>query len=145
MWVELNEKITDILEANTAIADVYDHEAEEFKGDPVALVTASGNESDYLTTTENARIYAFNIRLMVDRTARDDHEAERVLRELVDTVVDDFDKNYTLSGIVNPTGKTFMNLEALPSEWGYIEGQVIYRFADITLKCKVLVDVNLIS
>jgi len=145
MWVELNQKIKEILIANTALADVYDHEAEEMKGDPVALITASGNESDYYTTTENARIYAFNIRLLVDRTARDDHEAERVLRELVDTVIDDFDKNYTLTGITNQTGKTFMNLEALPSDWGYIEGQVVYRFADITVRCKVLVDVNLIS
>ena len=145
MWRQLRNQLVSILDANALIADVYDYEAEEFKGDPVALVTPSGNESEFETTTDNRRIYAFTVRLLIDRTSRNSEDCESALRDLTDTVLDDFDKNYTLTGITNPTGKTLLFVEALPSDWGYIEGQVVYRFADIAVRCHVSVDTTLIS
>ena len=34
---------------------------------------------------------------------------------IVRSLIDDFDKNYTLSGISNPAGYTMLMVEALPS------------------------------
>lgn len=145
MWDNLTTALKNILIANTDIEDTFDYEKGDFKSDPVAIITPSGNDAEYSTTTENRRIYAFNIKILVDMSARAVEDAERVMRELVDTVIDDIDKNYTLTGIENPTGKTLLFVEALPSAWGDIDGDVKYRVADITVRCHVNVDVGLIS
>ena len=129
------------------IKDVYNYEVEEFDGDPSCTVTPSENDSDYNTTEENVRIYAFNVRLFVNRTIKPAGEdpkpdADRILRNLVDSVLDDFDKDYTLTGIVNPTGYTFINLFALPSTWGYSGREDNFRVAEILIRCRVSVDLS---
>ena len=145
MWDKLVEKLKSILEANSLIQEVYDYENESFRGDPVAVVTPSANEADYHSTCENRRIYAFNIKVIVDRTTRGDQACEEIIRGLVDSVIDDIDKNYQLSGVEQPTGYTMLFVEALPSVWGYIERENVYRVAEINVRCHVDVDVNLIS
>lgn len=138
--------------ANTLIQEVYDYEVAEFAGDPVATIVPSTNESDYRTTSENRRIYAFKIELWVKRGgARDDKETEDVLTELVDSVLDDFDKYYTLgsgspgSALVLPTGYIMIRTQAMPSTWFYSNRETLYRGAEIMIKCEVDVDVTQIS
>jgi len=150
MWEELINKIKTILEANTLIKEVYIYECEKFNGSPACSVTPSENASDYNTNEENIRLYSFHIRLFVNRSvapagSKPDFNADKVMRKLVDSVLDDFDKNYTLSGITNPTGYTFINLFAVPSGWGYAGREDEYRAAEINLKCRVSVDLNAIS
>lgn len=147
MWENLVSKIKTILQANTLLVsgEVYDWEAEEFKGDPAVTITSSANTSDYATTTENERVFALTIRLFVDRTKRGGQEAERVTREIVSSILDDFDKNYTLAGLTVPTGYAMLYLEAANSNWGYFERECVYRVAEITLRAHFDVDVNLIS
>jgi hypothetical protein len=153
MWENLRKKIKDILTANTRISAVYDYEADNFSVDPVAVVVASSNDSDYRTTTANRRVYAFSIQLWVKREGqyRDDKTAEDVLTDLVDSVIDDFDRYYTLgtgspgSALVLPTGYTMIKVEALPSEWFYGTREALYRAATINIRCHMDVDVTLIS
>ena len=147
MWTTLIDKIQEILNANTLIQEVFSYEVEEFKGDPACTITPSTNESDYNTTCENIRIYAFNVNLFVNRTiaptGKDPKsDADRKLRTLVDSVLDDFDKNYTLTGITNPTGYTFINLFALPSIFGYAGREDTFRVGSVNIKCRVSVDLN---
>jgi len=141
----LLDKITSILSANTLIQEVYNYEAGEFNGDPVAVTTPSGNESDYSTTKENERIYAYNLKLFVSRTDRDATSADRVLRKLVDSVLDDFDKDYYFSGLSTPVGYTMINVFALPSQWGYSGREDEFRVAEVIIKCRVSIDVTAIS
>lgn len=153
MWQELRKKIVALLTANDLIQDVYDYEAAEFGADPCATVVASANESDYRTTINNTRVYAFNIQLWVKRSGpnRDDKTAEGILTDLVDTVLDDFDKYYTLgtgspgAALVLPTGYTMIKLEALPSAWLYLDRETLYRGAEIRLRVHMDVDVTNIS
>lgn len=152
MWENLKTKIQAILAANSLLQSIYLYEAKEFGGDPVATLVPSNNESDYRTTTNNARIYAFRLQLWVKRAEpRDDEEAEEVLTDLLDTILDDFDKYYTLGtgspgdALVLPTGYTMIMLEALPSAWFYSERETLYRGAEIILRVHVDVDVTLIS
>lgn len=153
MWQELKKKIVAILNANDDIQDVYDYEVAEFSGDPCATVVPSANESDYRTTTANRRIYAFTIMLWVKRGGdyRSDREAENVMTDLVDGVVDDFDRFYTLgtnspgASLVLPTGYTMIKVEALPSNWVYSGREMMYRGAEINIRVQMDVDVNLIS
>ena len=153
MFGTLRDKIFAILSANTLIQEVYNYEAIQFEGDPVAVLSPSGNEGDYSTTSMNERRYAFTIRLFVSRTAREDKnaglsgakEADRVLVNLVDSVIDDFDKDYTFSGLTVPTGYCMINVFATPSSWGYAGAEDEYRVAEIVITCRVGVDVNAIS
>lgn len=146
MLETLTEKLTALLNSTNLFAAIYSFESNEFKEDPVVTITPSDNESDYRTTSENRRVYAFNVRLFVQRTEpRTDTETERILRGLVDRAIDTFDKNYTLSGLVVPTGYTMIMVEAAPSNWFYMEREVVYRVAEIKLKIHMDINVNLIS
>lgn len=138
----LINKITDILKANDLIQEVYAYEVEEFKGDPVAVVVPSGNESDYSTLSSNKRIYSFSVKLYLTRTSRPKEQADAALRDLVSSVLDAFDRDYTFAGLVTPQGYTMINVAALPSAWGYSGREDEFRVAEIVIKCRVDVDVT---
>lgn len=141
-----------MLEDSDLLQSVFNYEAAEFAGDPVAIVTASSNESDFRSTTQNRRVYAFTIQLWVKYTEpRDAKKSEEVLTDLVDSVLDLFDKYYTLgtgspgSALVLPAGYTMIRTQALPSSWLYTERETTYRGAEIILKCELDVDVTAIT
>ena len=158
MYEILIQKITAILRANDLLGIVYNFEASELSGDPAAVVTPASNESEFNTTQENIRIYAFNIRLFVRRTqGRQPEDSDTIMREVVDSVINDFDKYYTLSAtgtdgsstpggaIESPAGNTFINLFAAPSVWGYSGREDEYRSSEINLQARVSIDLSNIS
>jgi hypothetical protein len=121
------------------------------------VIVPSSNESEYNTTQENIRIYAFTIRIFVNRNQRTKQKADELMRDLVTSVIDDFDKYYALiatgtdgsltpgGAIVNPSGYTFINIFAMPSAWGYSGEVDEYRVAEIAVRCRVSVDLSNIS
>jgi len=147
MWDLLSEAIKTILEDNDLISNTYSYEASDISGTPIATLTPSANEADYATTTENTRVYAFMLRLYVDRKSGEEGEAvaEEALRELVDTVLDDLDKNHRLNALGTKTGYDFLFLEAAPSLWGYAGRENEYRVSEIIVRTHFCVDINLIS
>ena len=147
MWDKLTTKLKDILQANILISNTYTFEASELSGTPIATLTPSFNENDYTTTTENTRVYAFMLRLYVSRPSGEDEEyqSEMAMKELVDSVLDDLDKNHRLSGLETKTGYTFLFLEATPSIWGYAGRENEYRVAEIIIRSHFAVDINQIS
>ncbi|HEX5429857.1 MAG TPA: hypothetical protein VFX17_02125 [Patescibacteria group bacterium] len=152
MWQDLKNKLVAMLTADSLLENVYDYEVGDFSGDPVAVLIPSANESDYRTTAANRRVYAFKLQLLVKRAEpRTDKQAEDALTEVVDSVLDTFDKNYTLgtgspgSALVLPTGYTMIRVQALPATWGYVERQDTYRIAEIIIKIEMDVNVTLIS
>ena len=143
MFENLLQKIKTLLETNDLLQRVYDYETSESDGFPFATITPSANESDYASTTENRRTYAFNIRLFAERAGQTSAgPADLAMRELVDSTLDLLDSNYTLSGTTAKTGYTVMFSRATPSIWGYAGGKMEYRVAEIKIQVIVLVDVN---
>lgn len=147
MWDQVSTAVLNILKANAFLQNVYNFEAAEFDADPVATLMPSTNENDYATTTENRRTYGFNLRIYKTRLTGESAEAttEAAMRELVDSVLDDLDKNHRLSALEQKTGYTFLYLEAAPSQWGYSGRENVYRVAEIIVKVHFAVDVNLIN
>jgi len=147
MWDKLTKKLKSILEANDLITNTYTFEASELSGTPIATLTPSSNENDYATTTENTRVYAYMLRLYVDRPSGEDEEykSEMAMKGLVDSVLDDLDKNHRLSGLGTKTGYTFLLLEATPSVWGYAGRENEYRVAEIIIRSHFAVDINQIT
>lgn len=152
MFTDLHKKIVSMLAAGTAQeTTVQDFESSEITGSPAITVTPSANENEYWSDKDNVRVYAFTVRLWVNRTALGDREAEHHLRDLVDSVLNLFDAHYTLGSgspgdaLNIPTGYAMIRTEASPSAWFYIDREQSYRMAEITLRCHVHADVTLIS
>ena len=97
--------------------------------DPFAIVIPSGNENEYITTSENRRTYAFMVRLFCEVSNRGKEATETLLTEMVDSVIDALDQDWNLTG-------SALLMTASPSAWGYIEADRIYRTADIKLLVK---------
>jgi len=138
------QKLQAILQANTLIAHVQNWEKIVTDSDPFAIIVPSDNESEYETTQENVRVYAFKVMIFVSRTVRSESKAEDVLGDIVDSVIDDFDKDFLLTTIGQPvkTGYTFLQVFAVPSSWGYALPEDEYRVAIINLRTLVSVDLN---
>jgi len=147
MWENLIAKIKSILVANDEIQEVYDYEEIKFEGQPSAVVVPSDNSGDYSSNIDNERVYGIKVYLFVARGENyyKDKKCDEVMRNLVDTVMDDFDKAWQLTGLELNTGYSMLFMEAVPSSWGYADREMAYRMAEIDLKIHLNVDVNQIS
>jgi len=145
MRKNIKDKIISLLEANPLLQAVHRVETAESNGHPFATVTASSSDGEYHSTTENQRVYAFLIRLFVERAGQTTPEAaEIVLEELDSSVESDLDKNYLLSGTVTKTGYTVLFMRTSPSRWGYAGREFEYRTSEFVVQVVVLVDINAI-
>lgn len=115
---------------------VYDYEPslDAIENDPFVVIIPSENESEFQSTSENLRTYAFLIRIFVERNARGEEDADAKMALIVDAIIDALDQDTTLS----VSGVIFS--EANPSSWGYVESDKEYRTADIRFGAKVIFD-----
>lgn len=112
----------------------YDPNIDEITADPFCTVITSGNENDFATNFENKRMYSFTVRIFVDR-ARGNDAAETLMTTIVDALVDAFDQDYTLGGVV-------LISKAMPSAWGYVQGTKEYRVAELKVTASTWFDVT---
>jgi len=75
MFKEISNKIKSLLDEDALAEEIYEYEEGQFKGFPAITITPSNNESDYHTTNENERIYAFNVRCYIPRNKGDEKMA----------------------------------------------------------------------
>lgn len=144
LTVNIKNKIKDKLEANTKIQNVYQYPALKFSGYPAATIVPSDNESDFETTTTNVRIYSFQIRIFEQIKNDNLNKAYETIEDLIDDVLDDFDKDPALTGVTMPTGYTMLTVEAAPSVTGIVD-RLDLLMSMITVKIRVEVDTQQIS
>lgn len=147
MWEKLSTKLISIITANTKLTAVYPAEVSDLSGSPVATLTPSSNDADYDTTTENRRVYAFNLRLYAIRKSGNAEEliTESAMRELVDTILNNLDSQHRLTGLDTQAGYTYLLMEAVPTRWGYTGRENGYRVAELTIRVHFHIDVNVVS
>jgi hypothetical protein len=137
-FVTIKAEIKTILEGIADIQEVFNFDKGTFGGYPAAVVFPSENSADYETTIQNRRQFVFTIRLhqSMEKTGASDHEkADRILSEVTDQVLDEFDKKFTLNGAVN-------FCLATPSLWGYQTRESgVVRVAETRLTCVKLVSI----
>jgi len=144
----LSTKIKSILEGISDIQIVYDYPWLKFSGYPAATVTPSGYDSDYETSSENQRVYIYTLRLFVNlndvnKTTYKEkvEDGHRIIRELTDTVIDTFDKDELLDGIILPTGYTMIGVKPVPSSIVYFPQEKMV-VSEIKLEVKISFDTN---
>ena len=104
MFDKISTALLSLFSANTRIQSKYNFEASNLEGFPALTLTPSGDDNNYSTTTENRRVYAFMVRLYVERGSGLDAErtCEATMRDLVDTILDTVDKNHSAISISTP-------------------------------------------
>lgn len=116
--------------------NVYDYEpdVQTINKDPFIAVIETENDSMFANTTENRREYIFNVKVFVERASRGSENAEILITDIVDRLIDLFDSSGTLgvNGVVL--------VKASPSSWSYEMGDKEYRVAEIKVGVLVWYD-----
>lgn len=146
---QIRDNIATKLETISGIQNVYKNPQLQMDGYPGAFVAPSGNESDYDTTQENMRIYAFKIYVVQEYDQTDYEDAYNIILELVDTIIDQFDKEEAPSATRtlddNLDSKyTLVAVEAVPGIFASDRTDKLLA-CEITIRCKTLVDLAQIA
>ena len=123
---------------SAAFADVEQYPTTTFTGSPAATVAPSDIASDYATTVQDLRTYAFVVDLYypIEDTNGGVANAFTQMSTLVDTTLDAFDNS-------NDLNNTCQMLRPVPGSWSLIEtsfGTAVT--ARITLKCAITTATN---
>jgi len=146
-WKILRPEIKTLLDTISTLQEVSQTPKIKFNGYPAAHIVNSENSGDYETTSENIRTYAYVVRVFYETNQTTMENAILALEDVVDTVIDTFDKEDLKGsttrtiGIGLPEGYTFLNIFANPGKWGVLsEDQLI--MAEITVKIRISVDIS---
>lgn len=151
-WQTIRPQIKTLLESvqvsgQTALHQVFSTPTLKSTGNPFAYVVHSDSLSDYETTTENIRTYAFIVRAFYQTKNIGVDIALQRLEKVVDAILDKFDQedlkgsSSRTVGISLPSGYTFINILAHPSEWGELPGEELVM-AEIRVKVKISIDIT---
>lgn len=123
--ISVREKIRSHLESISKIQAVYDYPKLDFDSFPVAVMFQKEIRSKRENNYENLRIYSFDIALYYDVQYSGLNIAMSVLFDLVDDVLDKFDKDETLTGAYVGGKYTMVNIEPSVSQWGEVPDKKI--------------------
>lgn len=138
MWQELSTGIKAIVVQCTKIdsAYVYEYAKNNINGYPAVTITPSDGDGDFADTRRNKRTYTFSVRVHQERTKAGDEKSERIMREIVDDLIELFDANYYLDG-ARLQGRGFAR--PIPSTWAFVQTeQSDVRVAEILIACSVI-------
>ena len=117
-----------------------------FTGYPAINITPADNEAVYETTSENARVYGFNVGVFYDTKNTGLNEAIDRVEEVVDAVInlldeEDLNSSNTIGQSGLPSTYTYLMMSANPSAWGKTEDEALV-FAMIEVRILVSIDIS---
>lgn len=143
------DNIYTLLQGVSNLQDVKKAPGLDFSGWPSAFISPSGLESDYETTQENMRIIAFKVWVLEAYDDQDYSDAMSSLLQAADAVINEFDKEEAPgttrsldADLASPY--TLASVMAVPSRVISDETEKKLGF-EITIRCKVLVDLSQLS
>ncbi len=143
----IRPQIGTLLKTLDTIQEVSNSPKIKFTGYPAAHVVPSDNESDYETTTENVRTYAFMVRLFYETKVTGVEGAYEALEKIVDSVLDLFDQEDQKGasprtvGVDLPARYTYLNIWSMPSGWGEVVGEELVM-AQLSVRVRISVDIQ---
>lgn len=138
MWQTLSDAIVAKVQTSAFVADehVYDYAKSGMDGYPTVTVTPFENpDAIFADTDRNRRTYNFAVRCYQERTESSEEESERLMRQLVDDLIQRFDADIYLNTALQGRGFAM----PIPSRWSFVQGeQVKTRLAEIIVSCVVI-------
>ena len=136
--VDIRSKIKTKLESRQGdgepLVDVFDSHKTGFNGYPSATFEPSEVQSDYETNTQNMRKYTFRIVIHQEIEKVTRSRAIDILCDVLDTLMDDFDRDDTLGGSADMC-------RAIPLAWGiYDEGAGLVMYAEMKFEADKSID-----
>ncbi len=140
-YTVLRNKIKEKLDGIAKLQEVHDEPGLEFQGYPAAVIFPSDQDSDYETTSDNERVYAFIISIFYEIADSGIGPALDALYDVVEDVMDAFDQDSRLSGIVMPDKYEMIGIRPVTGGWAEVSDKKLLQ-RDITLKVRVSVSVT---
>ena len=146
-WNTLRGQISTLVDTISTIQEVSGTPKLKFEGYPAAYIIPSDSESDYETTIENERVYAFLIRIFYETKNTGVGEALNALEDVVDSIIDLVDQedkkpgSTRTIGINLPADYIFLSVEASPSLWGELPEDELLM-AEIRVKVHISFDAS---
>ncbi len=133
---KIKEKLDAKKGAGQPLVDVFDYHKTGFSGYPSATFEPSEVQSDYETSTQNFRKHIFRIVIHQEIEKVGRSKAIDILCDVLDQLMDDFDKDDTLGGSADMS-------KAVPLMWGvYEEGAGLVLYAEMKLEADKSVDIT---
>lgn len=145
-WQVVRPQIITLLKTLTTLQEVSNLPKIQFSGYPASHVIPSDNASDYETTAENERQFAWLIRVFDTTKDQGIEKAYTNLEVIVDSILDLIDEE-DLKGALRTIGNnlpakyTYINCFAAPSRWLDFSDEELVM-AEITVKVRISVDVT---
>lgn len=151
-WSTLRPQIGTLLSSltsggNTIIQEVSNTPKLKFSGYPAAYVVPSDLESEYETTIENERVYAFIVRLFHETKETGIGDAIAALEDVVDSVIDAIDQEDKKAaasrtiGISLPSDYVFLAIAATPGMWAELPSEQLIM-SEVRLRVRISYDAS---
>lgn len=146
----LRNNIRTLMDSITSIQVKYNRPTFKFTGYPAAFIVPVSSPNEFKTTNENERIYTFRIWAFVeyDQTVAD--TAYNDLMDVMDDIINKIDHeenpedaSRTMATSM-PSGYTLLAVMAAPGEI-VPDDEMKLLAGEVTVRCKVLVDLTLLT
>lgn len=117
--------IYDVIDGLSSVGEVYKYEEAHPSRWPAVFITQADMEGTFATTSENRRIYGFNVIVAMptaqnmpkDESQKKLEYAEGVCNEVVDQIIGAVDDSLDLDNV------DVLFVEAADAEWGFMRSQ----------------------
>lgn len=132
MYSSIKTAIKNTLSGITGIKNVYGYEKGDLNGFPSATVVLEAVDCNYETNVQDERKYTFKIKIYqeMEDDALGAEGAETVIENLIDSVISEFEDDFTLGGLCHK-----VNINGIV---GYTEREMNMRVLEFKIDCYAL-------
>lgn len=148
----LRNNLKDLLDTLTGSGQPLEvvYPSPKFKpsGYPFAFIARSGNESDYQSTQDNMRVYAFKVWVITQFDVDSFETADDLMYDCIDAIINKLDEQESPTSdreMANNLASqyTLAAVEAAPTNSVSDEVEKLIA-VEVTVRCKVLVDLTVL-
>ena len=137
MWQTLSAAIVAKVATSSYIESslIFDYAKTNLDGFPAVTVVPSTGDGVFADTVRNRRSYIFSIKVYQEQLEQGREDSERIMRTIVDDLIDKFDADSYLDNALQGRGYA----KPIPGNWDFILGEnTVQRVAEILIDCQVI-------
>lgn len=141
--VTLKDWLLDKIGSISSVQEVYGYEPDNFEGYPAVTVTLPTMEGEFASTSEDARVYAFAVRVFLPlgqdiekpKTLPRELYAENVVATVIEEIINTVDTDFAAADVTRTSNINCLYIEATDMQplYALIEGGW-FRGAEVTIR-----------